>query len=91
MVTDCVPVGRIRAGEEVYKIQAVSFYSLSTSRYDDWSEENEDSSEDTTSNDEDWEHPCAHLQKLFSTGSFYFTPDFDLTRTLQSRLDLRRC
>ncbi|CAO3592079.1 unnamed protein product [Absidia cylindrospora] len=31
------------------------------------------------------QHPCAHLQKLLSIGSFYFTPDFDLTKTVQSR------
>ncbi|KAI7900605.1 SacI homology domain-containing protein [Cokeromyces recurvatus] len=90
IVTDCVSVGRVRAGEEVYKIQSVSFYSLSSSRYDDFI--------DPTPNwEDDWDqpsnsgssgnvlHPCAQLQKLFSIGSFYFTPDFDLTRTVQAR------
>jgi hypothetical protein len=89
IVTDCVSVGRIRAGEEVYKILSVSFYSLSSSRYDDFI--------DTGNWDDDWDqpatnspataiqHPCAQLQKLFSTGNFYFTPDFDLTKTVQSR------
>ncbi|KAF7725040.1 inositol polyphosphate 5-phosphatase [Apophysomyces ossiformis] len=88
IVTDCVSVGRIRAGEEVYQIQAVSFYSLSSSKYDNLEFSNRDSSDD------EWgqpdtnttiQHPCAHLQKLFSVGNFYFTPDFDLTRTVQAR------
>ncbi|CAO0793176.1 unnamed protein product [Mucor circinelloides] len=88
IVTDCVSVGRIRAGEEVYKIQSVSFYSLSSNNYDDFV--------DPASWDDDWDqpsnnngnviqHPCAQLQKLFSVGSFYFTPDFDLTKTVQAR------
>ena len=85
IVTDCVSVGRIRAGEEVYKIQSVSFYSLSSARYDDL--------DDPSGNwDDEWEpnttaiqHPCSQLQKLFSVGSFYFTPDFDLTKTVQAR------
>lgn len=86
IVTDCMSVGRIRAGEEVYKIQSVSFYSLSSNNYDDFV--------DPASWDDDWDqpsngnviqHPCAQLQKLFSVGSFYFTPDFDLTKTVQAR------
>lgn len=85
IVTDCVSVGRVRAGEEVYKIQSVSFYSLSSSRYDDFTEPGEW--------DDDWdqpsttaiEHPCVQLQKLFSVGNFYFTPDFDITKTVQAR------
>ncbi|KAI8997205.1 SacI homology domain-containing protein [Pilobolus umbonatus] len=89
IVTDCVSVGRIRAGEEIYKISSVTFYSLSSSKYDDLI--------DTPGKDnweDDWDqsnpsgviqHPCAPLQKLFSLGNFYFTPDFDLTKTVQAR------
>ncbi|KAI8391329.1 SacI homology domain-containing protein [Radiomyces spectabilis] len=89
IVTDCVSVGRIRAGEEVYKIQAVSFISLSSSNYDDI-----DFAVKDTPDSDDWDqsnpplvmqHPCAQLHKLFSVGSFYFTPDFDLTKTVQAR------
>ncbi|KAI7874281.1 SacI homology domain-containing protein [Mucor mucedo] len=89
IVTDCVSVGRIRAGEEVYKIQSVSFYSLSSARYDDLV----DFPGKDFENDDNWgdqtgtviQHPCAQLQKLFSIGNFYFTPDFDLTKTVQAR------
>ncbi|KAI7859014.1 SacI homology domain-containing protein [Circinella umbellata] len=87
IVTDCVPVGRIRAGEEVYKILSVSFYSLSSSKYDELDTTTRDYSETS----DDWtdqatiQHPCAQLEKLFSVGNFYFTPDFDLTKTVQAR------
>lgn len=99
IVTDCVPVGRIRAGEEVYRIQSVSFYSLSSSKYDDLEDPDRyppyNSSTitngSTTPPSDDWEqpspiqHPCAQLEKLFAVGNFYFTPDFDLTKTVQAR------
>ncbi|KAG0175793.1 inositol polyphosphate 5-phosphatase [Apophysomyces sp. BC1021] len=88
IVTDCVSVGRIRAGEEVYQIQAVSFYSLSSSNYDHLEFSTRDSSDDEwgqTDSNAAIQHPCAHLQKLFSLGNFYFTPDFDLTKTVQAR------
>ncbi|KAI9485851.1 MAG: SacI homology domain-containing protein [Benjaminiella poitrasii] len=89
IVTDCVSVGRIRAGEEVYKIQSVSFYSLSSSRYDDFIDPTpnnwDDDWDQPTNNNSSTLHPCAQLQKLFSVGNFYFTPDFDLTRTVQAR------
>lgn len=96
IVTDCVSVGRIRAGEEVYKIQSVSFYSLSSSKYDDLVIDFPGDYSSSSSSDDNWDqpitngaatvqHPCAQLQKLFSIGNFYFTPDFDLTKTVQAR------
>jgi hypothetical protein len=92
IVTDCVSVGRIRAGEEVYKVQSVSFYSLSSSKYDDLVMDYPGGGD----SDDSWgsadqpntatiQHPCAQLQNLFSIGNFYFTPDFDLTKTVQAR------
>ncbi|KAI8337899.1 Endonuclease/exonuclease/phosphatase [Chlamydoabsidia padenii] len=105
IVTDCVSLGRIRAGEEVYKIQSVGFYSLSSAKYDnvtvmtggydgdDWTGDSIMTTTGTNSGDNAMmQHPCAQLQKLLSIGSFYFTPDFDLTKTVQSRnkLDKRK-
>ncbi|KAI9276938.1 Endonuclease/exonuclease/phosphatase [Phascolomyces articulosus] len=96
IVTDCVQVGRIRTGEEVYKIVSVSFYSLSSSKYDDLDVSS--MTRDYTENpSDDWsdhatiQHPCAQLEKLFSVGNFYFTPDFDLTKTflISGLLDFR--
>ncbi|KAJ2964777.1 hypothetical protein NQZ79_g295 [Umbelopsis isabellina] len=86
VVTDCVQVGKVRPGEDVYRIQNVSFYSLATSLYDDLdSAYNKDSWENDDDMQPTLQHPCAQLQKLFANGSFYFTPDFDLTRTVQAR------
>ncbi|OAD73140.1 hypothetical protein PHYBLDRAFT_96484, partial [Phycomyces blakesleeanus NRRL 1555(-)] len=90
IVTDCVSVGRIRAGEEIYRIQSVSFYSLASSKYDDLdfsSRENWETEEfdQPNASPTTLQHPCLQLQKLFSIGSFYFTPDFDLTKTVQAR------
>lgn len=31
------------------------------------------------------EHPCLALKKLLSSGTFYYSSDFDLTRRLQDR------
>jgi hypothetical protein len=88
IVTDCVSVGRIRVGEEVYKIQSVSFYSLSSSRYDNIADVLKKEGWDGEDMDQPsaiQQHPCTELQKLFSLGNFYFTPDFDLTKTVQTR------
>ncbi|KAI9305413.1 SacI homology domain-containing protein [Cunninghamella echinulata] len=93
IVTDCVSLGRIRAGEEVYKIQSVAFYSLSSSNFDnmltpgDWdsNDEWESTSSSPSSDNGSLQHPCSQIQKLLSNGNFYFTPDFDLTKTVQSR------
>ncbi|RUO95955.1 SacI homology domain-containing protein [Jimgerdemannia flammicorona] len=96
VVTDCQHIGRIRPGEEVYRIQSVSFYSLSSNVYDDldlgykndaWDDEASEQ------NPQAVQHPCAQLQKLFASGSFYFSPDFDLTRTVQARccIDPNQC
>ncbi|KAI9019211.1 SacI homology domain-containing protein [Phycomyces nitens] len=90
IVTDCISVGRIRAGEEIYRIQSVSFYSLASSKYDDLdlsSKENWETEEldQPNASPTTLQHPCLQLQKLFSIGNFYFTPDFDLTKTVQAR------
>ncbi|ORX47966.1 hypothetical protein DM01DRAFT_1338802 [Hesseltinella vesiculosa] len=87
IVTDCQSVGRIRPGEEVYKINTVAFYSLVSSKYDNMNVSTGDWDAEEWENDSAvLQHPCEPLQKLLSSGSFYFTPDFDLTRTLQSRM-----
>jgi hypothetical protein len=31
------------------------------------------------------EHPCLALKKLLSSGTFFYSADFDLTRRLQKR------
>ena len=31
------------------------------------------------------EHPCLALRKMLSSGTFYYSADFDLTNRLQNR------
>ncbi|OZJ05244.1 hypothetical protein BZG36_02309 [Bifiguratus adelaidae] len=90
VITDCQHVGRLRDGEEVYRVNSVGFHSLTNSVYDALDTGFRDPINDTGSGDEldanaAIKHPCASLQKLFTSKSFYFSPDFDLTRTVQDR------
>ena len=63
----------------VYNIQKVSFYSIQSSRFDS-----------LTDSDPDTVHPCWLLKRILESGSFYFSPDVDLTRSTQKRtLDLQ--
>ncbi|RIB17656.1 Endonuclease/exonuclease/phosphatase [Gigaspora rosea] len=95
VVTECLPVGEIRPTESVFRIIDVEFhsltnnarYSISTyasnrSFYDD-SSINEQSLQQQS-----YEHPCTQLRKLLSNGHFYFSSDFDLTKTLNVRSKL---
>lgn len=67
--------------ETIDKIYSVEFVSLAS---DEW-----DFAADPAAYDEDDEvrsvHPCHELKKLLSTGSFYYSNDFDLTSLLQNR------
>ncbi|CAI2179303.1 19761_t:CDS:10 [Funneliformis geosporum] len=97
VVTDCQHIGEIRRGESVHRISDVEFYSLTNSSYDSVS----NSYASTRLYDEDGimiphsEQPvqnyinlCAPLKKLLSNGHFYFSSDFDLTRTLAARITM---
>lgn len=44
-----------------------------------------DSSYDADPRDQPLEHPCVELKKVLSSGTFYYSVDFDLTNRLQSR------
>ncbi|TPX33752.1 hypothetical protein SmJEL517_g03470 [Synchytrium microbalum] len=76
-------------GSPIFKINKVAFYSLLNSRYDDHPSNqlvlipsnNPDQQEPPTA----FAHPCSALMKLLSTGSFYFSPTYDLTRAAQKR------
>ena len=75
--------------ESVDKIYHVEFVSLSGDEWDFLLLSNSNS----TQNSEEYErernaylvHPCHDLQKLLSSGSFYYSNDFDLTSLLSSR------
>ncbi|CAG8435658.1 8673_t:CDS:10 [Funneliformis mosseae] len=100
VVTDCQHIGEIRPGESVHRISDVEFYSLTNSSYDSVSNSYASYSS-TRIYDEDGilspqsEQPvqnyinlCAPLKKLLSNGHFYFSSDFDLTRTLAARITM---
>ncbi|KAG0021750.1 inositol polyphosphate 5-phosphatase [Podila clonocystis] len=88
-VTGCVKVGDIRMSESVYKIVAVRFFSLTGNTPD------EDmipvpyvESLNTFDNDKGptmMPHPCKDLEKVLCNGAFFFSPQFDLTRSIQTR------
>ncbi|CAG8622154.1 10250_t:CDS:2, partial [Dentiscutata heterogama] len=90
VVTECIPLGEIRSNESVFRIIDVEFYSLTNNtRYSvSTSASNryyDDSSLNESSQQQSYEHPCTQLRKLLSNGHFYFSSDFDLTKTLNVR------
>lgn len=66
-------------GHDVFVINKVMFYSITSSRYDKIYNNYEN-------NEYQIVHPCLTLIKLLSTGSFYFSHTLDLTRDLRSRI-----
>ncbi|RIA99440.1 SacI homology domain-containing protein [Glomus cerebriforme] len=91
VVTGCTHIGEIRPGESVHRILDVEFYSLDNS-YDSNTSygTNRIYDEDVPPQNEQqsYVHPCAPLKKLLSNGHFYFSSDFDLTRTLSARITM---
>ena len=90
----------LRPGENVQQILAVDFHCLNRSDHDDLlnadigayqNDEYEDDGLDyghhPGSREPQQEHPCLDLKKLLSSGSFYYSVDFDLTNRLQARTD----
>ncbi|KAI8816093.1 Sac phosphatase domain-containing protein [Fimicolochytrium jonesii] len=90
IVTEAIKVGDLE-GSPIYRILRVNFYSLLTDRYDANPGEIPDPLKPTnpTYLEESTAgpviHPCQALIKLLSTGSFYFSPTLDLTRSSQRR------
>lgn len=96
MVTSATEVGNTRPSapqpESVAKIHEVTFYSLTSSSWDDLSAMNDGfispDSVDTNFRDaQAFEHPCMPLSKIISAGSFYYA--YDTPWDLSSRLSVR--
>jgi len=93
VITGCGRAATIRQGETVSRIHAVEFYSLNRSRWDGFGPNHysqipgsyDYDAEGTNSDNSEIEHPCSQLKKMLSNGSFYFSPDCDLTNRLQNR------
>lgn len=94
VVTSAVEVGNTRPSatipETVARIHEVAFYSLTTSLWDDIDVSgNADSSDrESYNNPQAYEHPCASLIKILSSGSFYYAVEsqWDLSSRLSRRL-----
>lgn len=81
-------------GENVYRITNVIFYCLNSDEYDYLIYRNQDEHELQSStkpintndlNKITYEYPAASVRKLLSSGSFYYSKDFDITSTIQER------
>ncbi|RXW21953.1 hypothetical protein EST38_g3922 [Candolleomyces aberdarensis] len=99
VVTSATEVGNTRPTgpqpESVAKIHEVSFFSLSTSTWDDLSAATDgllgpeiiDNSFRDGSQAQVFEHPCTPLSRIISTGSFYYA--YDAPWDISSRLSVR--
>lgn len=91
-------VATVRPGETIQRIHSVGFYCLTSSSYDALLNDEVNPYPTDTIDDEGYEmgfggrkeqspleHPCLALKKILSSGTFYYSSDFDLTRRLQDR------
>lgn len=98
VVTGASKVATVRPGETVQRIHSVGFHCLNSSNYDHMLNDEINPYPIDTIDDEGFEmgfgrgkgeapleHPCMALKKLLSSGTFYYSADFDLTRRLQQR------
>ncbi|KAF2474766.1 uncharacterized protein BDR25DRAFT_280286 [Lindgomyces ingoldianus] len=98
VVNGASKVATVRPGETVQRIHSVGFYCLNSSSYDALLNDEVNPYPTDTIDDEGFEmgfgrgkgespleHPCLALKKLLSSGTFYYSSDFDLTRRLQER------
>jgi inositol-1,4,5-trisphosphate 5-phosphatase len=98
VVNGASKVATVRPGETVQRIHSVGFYCLTSSSYDALLNDEVNPYPTDTIDDEGYEmgfggkkeqspleHPCLALKKILSSGTFYYSSDFDLTRRLQDR------
>ncbi|KAI8909014.1 SacI homology domain-containing protein, partial [Gorgonomyces haynaldii] len=75
-------------GHSVYNIQKIGAYSLYSSKYDKIDIHLETPfTSGYTNEPPQLEHPLVSLGKLLASGSFYFSQTFDLSRSLQNRIE----
>lgn len=100
VVSSATKAATVRPEETVQRINAVEFHCLSSSEYDILLHEQVNPYPTDQIDDEGFdfsaltqgrkdglpEHPCLALKKLLSSGTFYYSADFDLTRRLQKRI-----
>jgi inositol-1,4,5-trisphosphate 5-phosphatase len=96
VITSTSKAAEVRPGEVIYKINTVDFHCLSSSKYDyllvnqvnAWpTDDIDETGQDLANpNSEQAEHPCLALKKLLSSGTFFYSTDFDVTQQLSKRL-----
>jgi inositol-1,4,5-trisphosphate 5-phosphatase len=98
VVNGASKVATVRPGETVQRIHSVGFYCLTSTSYDTLLNDEVNPYPTDTIDEEGYEmgfggrkeqspieHPCLELKKILSSGTFYYSSDFDLTRRLQDR------
>lgn len=98
VVNGASKVATVRPGETVQRIHSVGFHCLTSTSYDALLNDEVNPYPTDTIDDEGYEmgfggrkeqspleHPCLALKKILSSGTFYYSADFDLTRRLQDR------
>lgn len=79
MITEATKAAELE-GNYIYAVKSVQFYCISSNRHEKILE-----SSANNINDQVEQHPCTGLIKLLSSGSFYFSNTFDLTKQLRLR------
>lgn len=93
LVTGAAEVGNTRpsasSAESVAKIHEISFFCINSSTWDDLNVNDTmpGADEAAASSSQVFEHPCAPLTKILSSGSFYYAVDtfWDLSSRLSKR------
>ncbi|KAF2098770.1 hypothetical protein NA57DRAFT_38870 [Rhizodiscina lignyota] len=99
VVSAAAKTAAVRPGETVQRIIAVEFHCLSSSNYDHILNDEINPYPTDTLGDDGFEygsgqgknqgvveHPAMALKKLLSSGTFYYSADFDLTKRIQDRM-----
>ncbi|GJJ07292.1 hypothetical protein Clacol_001492 [Clathrus columnatus] len=99
VVTSASELGNIypsaQSPHNVCRIHEVAFYSLITSAFDDLSTVSDgtvNDSQEHLNGASPYEHPCAPITKILSSGTFYYTPypHWDISSRLSERILKKR-
>ena len=71
---------KVVPSENIYKILDVDFFSLETTVFDSYYFAVNETNEEKLLN----EHPCGSLKKLFRSGTFYFSKEFDISTSVRN-------
>ncbi|KAH3687634.1 hypothetical protein WICPIJ_001387 [Wickerhamomyces pijperi] len=92
-ITGTKQVASPMPSQTIYRIYGVDFFSINNEKWDFLEFDTSglpilpdvETEEEERSNGNYVKHPCTDLRKLLSTGGFYYSSNFDLTNSLQSR------